>query len=203
MYQYNKSMLLSKTNSISNILLAMLFAIFTAVCAKVYVPLWFTPVPITLQVFAVILTGLVLGSRLGAISQTIYISLGLAGAPVFTGFSAGIPYLAGPTGGYIVGFILAAFAAGWVSERLKSKSWLCYFISGIIGIAVIYLFGMCWFASWVSAAEGKSWIESIKNALAMAVLPFIGIDLAKAISAAMIVSGVKFSNSIIGKLKGI
>lgn len=199
---YGKSIAGSRSDTRLNILTAMLFAALTAACAKVYLHLWYTPVPITLQVFGVILAGLALGSRLGAISQVMYLAMGLAGLPVFAGWAAGPAILAGPTGGYLIGFIFGAFAAGWVSERLTSKSRFGYWASGLAGVAVVYLFGTCWLASWIGIAGGKSWMSCVKSAWLMGAAPFALIDIIKAIAASGVVSSARFGSSLIGRLRG-
>src|SRR5215216_5325541 len=91
---------------------AALMAAVTAVAAQITIPLPFSPVPFTLQVLAVILSGLLLGPRHGALAQAIYILVGAVGAPVFAGFSGGLGVILGPTGGYIVSYPIAAALAG-------------------------------------------------------------------------------------------
>ncbi|MFN3337582.1 MAG: biotin transporter BioY, partial [Thermomicrobium sp.] len=94
---------------LANVTLVVAGSLATALAARVSIPLPFTPVPITGQTFAVLLVGAVLGSRRGAASMALYVVQGLAGLPVFAGGKAGLAVLLGPTGGYLVGFIAAAF----------------------------------------------------------------------------------------------
>ncbi len=97
--------------------LCALFAALTGVGALIAIPLPFTPVPITLQTFFIFLAGALLGKYLGALSQLIYLLLGVVGLPVFAKGSSGIGALLGPSGGYLVGFIPAAFLVGYLLER--------------------------------------------------------------------------------------
>ncbi|KUK16848.1 biotin transporter BioY, partial [Thermococcus sibiricus] len=96
---------------------AALFAALTAVGAQIAIPLG--TVPITLQVLFVLLSGLILGAKLGFLSQIVYLFMGAIGLPVFANFSGGLAYIYGPTGGYLISFPLAAFLAGLVSEKRK------------------------------------------------------------------------------------
>ena len=101
------------------LVLSSLFSSMTAILAQISIPL--LEVAFTMQVFIVALCGLVLGKRLGFISQIIYILLGLIGLPVFTHFRGGVGILLGPTGGFILSFPIIAFTVGYFSERFKSK----------------------------------------------------------------------------------
>ena len=108
--------------------MALALTASTALCAQVSAPLPFTPVPITMQVFAVLLSGLLLGGRLGFLAQAQYLAAGAVGLPVFALGHAGTGVLFGPTGGYLWSYPLAAFAVGWLAERnraqLGSGAWL-------------------------------------------------------------------------------
>ena len=151
----------------------------TALCAQIGFHLPGNPIPITLQVFAVVFCGMALGGRLGAVSQIEYLLAGAAGAPVFAGFKGGAAALAGPTGGYLVGFAAAAYVTGALAERLEGRSFAGLCAAGLAGVAVIYLFGRGWFALWLGDASGlTSW--------ALGVAPFVGIDAIKVASAAAI-----------------
>ena len=101
----------------ANLALCGLFAAITAVCSYVSIPLGFTPVPVNLATLAVFLAGGILGSRYGTISLAVYTLLGAAGIPVFSEFRGGLGVLAGPTGGYIIGYIAAAFLTGLIVEK--------------------------------------------------------------------------------------
>lgn len=199
MVSYGKSISISEADLRYKLLVSMLFAVVTAACAKIYIHLGFTPVPVTLQVFGVILSGLVLGSRWGAASQMIYLVMGMSGLPVFAGWTAGPAVFAGPTGGYLAGFVIGAFAAGWMSERFDSKTRLAYWISGVAGIFAIYLFGTLWLGAWLGFTDKGSWMTCMKNAVQLGAAPFIAIDLIKAVAASGMTSGLRYGNSIMKK----
>lgn len=113
-------------------------------------------VPITLQTFFAILSGVILGSRLGAISMTVYALVGLAGVPVFAKFGAGFSSLLSPTFGFILSFILVAFAAGKMIE--KNRSLASFIIASLTGLVINYVFGTNWmyfaYKFWAAAPEG-------------------------------------------------
>jgi biotin transport system substrate-specific component len=153
----------------------VLFAAFTALAARVTIPLPFTPVPITLQVMAVLLAGLVLGPRAGAASQLIYLIAIAAGLPL-DAKALGSAALAGPTAGYLVGFVPAAFATGWLVKRLPAAR-VSRFLGAVLGVAVIYAAGIVWLAPAVG---------SLRTALMLGVAPFILFDLGKALVAAAV-----------------
>lgn len=158
---------------------SLMGAALTAVCAQISFHLPGNPfVPITMQVFAAVLCGMVLGGKLGALSQIEYLAAGLAGAPIFADFKAGPAALLGPTGGYLMGFVLAALVAGLVAERLR-ETFAHRCVAGFLGVAVIYTFGRAWFAVWLGELTGiRSWL--------LGVAPFVGIDAAKVMLAAAI-----------------
>ncbi|WP_154990732.1 biotin transporter BioY [Priestia megaterium] len=98
-------------------------------------------VPLSLQPFFVILAGLLLGSRMGSISMIVYVLIGIAGAPVFAQFKAGIGILFGSTGGFLLSYIVAAFITGKIMEMRGKPTFSIFLISSLVGIAVIYLIG--------------------------------------------------------------
>ncbi len=151
-------------------------AAITAVSAQVCFYLPGNPVPVTLQVLAVALCGMAIGPRLAAISQIEYLAAGAAGIPVFAGFKSGVPTLVGPTGGYLLAFVPAAFIIGALSQRFKgSLSGLI--TSGFAGVVVIYTLGRAWLAIWLGDPTSlHSWI--------LGVVPFVGVDLIKVTVAA-------------------
>jgi biotin transport system substrate-specific component len=152
-----------------------LFAAFTALTARVTIPLPFTPVPITLQVMVVLLAGLVLGSKAGALSQLAYLAAIAAGLPL-DARASGTVALFGPTAGYLMGFVPAAFACGWIAERL-SDTRASRFLAALAGLGVIYMAGLAWLAPIVGGPRA---------AWALGVAPFIVIDLGKAVIAAAV-----------------
>ncbi|MGQ9627404.1 MAG: biotin transporter BioY [Anaerolineae bacterium] len=159
------------------------FAALTALTARIAIYLPFSPVPVTGQVLAVALSGLILGSRRGALSQAEYLVAGLAGLPIFAGGRSGPASLFGPTGGYLVSFVLAAFVAGFISERLRFDARLSAFVASMAAVAVIYLGGTSWLAVWLGGDLARAW--------ELGAAPFIIVDLGKALLAASVVSGGK------------
>lgn len=151
------------------------FTALTAASALLRVPLPFTPVPMTLQVFVVLLCGAVLGRSRGVTSQALYVAIGAAGVPVFTGMASGLATVAGPTGGYLMGFVLAPLCVSSILGR-ESASPARLAASMAAGVAVIYLCGWAWLAFGLHLGVVK--------ALYAGVLPFIGIDVFKAAAAA-------------------
>ena len=116
-------------------------------------------VPITLQTFFAVLAGLVLGSRNGAIACTVYMLVGLAGAPVFSKFMGGLSYIFIPTFGFVVSFILAAYVAGKIVESYKTDR--SYIVAALVATAINYLIGTNWmyfaYMFWAGAPEGFSY----------------------------------------------
>ena len=159
---------------------AALMAAVTAVAAQISVPLF--PVPFTLQVLAVILSGLLLGPRYGALSQSIYVLVGAVGVPVFAQFSGGLAVILGPTGGYLVSYPVAAAVAGLAARAARDASrrralWMS-FLWGCAGLAVIYAFG----AIWLSVVTDLP----LAVALAQGVLIFVPFDLIKVALASLV-----------------
>ncbi|MBN2078613.1 MAG: biotin transporter BioY [Spirochaetes bacterium] len=152
------------------LLLAASLAVLTGVMAQVSIPLPWTPVPLTLQTFAVILGGLLLG-RWGAVGQVIYVCAGVAGLPWFAGARGGAAVLLGPTAGYLVGFVVAAYLIGSLVDRGRTA-----FPSLALAVAFVNLFlilgigaGYLWL--WLSFFQGRD--AGLVDILGMGVLPFI------------------------------
>jgi biotin transport system substrate-specific component len=148
------------------------FAVATALSAKVALPLPGTPVPFTFQPMLVILSGAVLGWRLGAASQLAYLAAGIAGAPVFAA-GGGAAYLLGPTGGYLMAYPLAAAVAG----VLAGGTALAVLGGLVAGLAVLYAGGIAWLGV----------LGGLDAAVAMGLRPFLLADLVKALLAAVLV----------------
>ncbi|RKY01440.1 biotin transporter BioY [Candidatus Poribacteria bacterium] len=144
------------------------FAVLTALCAKARIPLPFTPVPITFQTFAVLLSGLALGPYLGLASTALYLAMGLSGLPIFS-MGGGLSYLLGPTGGYLVGFLLASHVVGRLAWRGWDRSYLRCLAAMGIGELLIYLPGLLWLSRFVPKG----------SLLAAGLIPFIPGDLIK------------------------
>lgn len=146
------------------------FVILMGLAAFVRIPLPFTPVPITLQTLFVLLSGALLGSNLGAITQLSYIFLGICGLPIFTGAGSGLFYLFGPTGGYLFGFILASFFIGRFIKSAKNN--------------LLFTFGLFCLADLILLSSGVIWLKlffgyNLIRLLSIGLLPFMPGDLLK------------------------
>lgn len=150
------------------------FAAVTALSARITIYLPFTPVPITLQTLAVVLSGLVLGARGGALAQLTYLGLVAGGLP-FDAQGLGPASFWGPTAGYLVGFVPAAFISGWLAEYGPGRSWWGNFAAALSGVLLLYLVGVSWLAV-IIGSWSKAWLAGV--------VPFIFIDLGKAAVAA-------------------
>jgi biotin transport system substrate-specific component len=153
-----------------------LMAAVTAVAAQITVPI--EPVPFTFQVLAVILSGLLLGPRYGALAQAIYVLVGAVGVPVFAGFRGGLGIVFGDTGGYLLAAAVAGLAARSVANDQRRQALLASLLCGCAALAVIYALG----ATWLSVIAGLS----PAAALATGVLPFVVFDLVKVVVAALV-----------------
>lgn len=156
-----------------DLLLVVSFAVLTALSAQAAV--WIGPVPLSGQTFAVLLSGALLGSKRGALSQLTYLSVGAFGAPVFAGWHGGLPHLMGPTGGYLLGFVAAAFVVGLLAERGWDRRFLSTAAAMVAGSFVIYVFGLAWLAYFVPKG----------SVLAVGLYPFIPGDIIKVVLAAV------------------
>ncbi len=156
-----------------------IFTLLTAIGAQVEI--WFGgPVPFTLQVLVVLLAGMVLGSKEGAASQLLYAGLIVLNLPIAAG-GAGASALSSATAGYIIGFIPSAFITGWLVEKGANRVGLRW-LAGIVGVFVIYLFGV---PVLYSVAGADSWAQAIE----WGATPFIGLDMLKALIAASLAEG--------------
>jgi len=151
--------------------------VLTALGASIRIPLPFTPVPITLQTFFVLLSGGLLGRRLGPLSQGGYIFLGSLGVPFFAG-GGGHLHILGPTGGYLIGFVIASWAVGRLMDSGEELSFWKVLLAMACGSAVIYLVGSFHLALLAGVTA--------KQALFMGVLPFVPGDVAKMLAASLI-----------------
>ena len=162
----------SKTREL---VLTALAAAVISLLAPLSVPLPFTPVPISLASFAVVLCSACLGFWRGTVGTLVYIAVGLVGLPVFAGFTGGADKLFGPTGGYIVGFLPAAAIAGLGAERL-GRGLPALILSMCAGLLVCYALGTAWYVA-VYARAGE--VKIVSAVLAACVVPFIPADAAK------------------------
>lgn len=154
-------------------------AVLTAAAAQLSFPLPFTPVPFTIQPMIVLLGGAALGARLGAMSQILYLMLGIAGLPVFA-FSPELPQgigrLLGPTGGYLMAYPIAAFITGLLAERGLDRRYLTSIVAMTAGLSVIFLGGVLWIAR----------VAGMPAALATGLYPFVVVDIVKVIAAGLV-----------------
>lgn len=158
----------------AQVLLAFAGTLLLAVAAKISVPFW--PVPMTLQTLAVFAIGAGYGRNLAVATVLLYLAEGAIGLPVFTQ-GAGLAYMAGPTGGYLLGFVIAAGIAGWAADRGFDRNPVKLFGAMLVGELVILALGAAWLAVLFGADK----------ALALGVGPFIVGDLVKIALAAAIV----------------
>ena len=162
------------------VVLMLGFTLLTWAGARVSVPLPFTPVPATLQTLAVLLAGAMLGARAGAASQATYLLLGLVGLPVFALPGAGPAYLLGPTGGYLVGFVVAAWTTGWLLRRLRGLGTWGTIAAFLAGSIAVHACGLAWL-SVVLGGPAAAWRAGS--------MPFLLFDLAKVMVATGIHAG--------------
>ena len=155
--------------------LALAGSLLLALSAKVQVP--FYPVPMTLQTLVVLLLGAALGARLAAASVALYLIEGLAGLPVFAGAVAGPAYMAGPTGGFLVGFLVAAALIGFAADRRWDRSWIRLLASLSLGHVVIFASGLLWLAQLIG----------VQKAFAAGVAPFVLATIVKTLLAVALV----------------
>lgn len=173
-----------KNEQLKLMMVSALFAAIIGVLAQVVIKI--PPVPITGQTFAIGLAATILGKRYGTLSVLVYICMGTIGIPVFSAMTAGIGILFGPTGGYIIGFLPAAFIMGWYMERFGFTATHAI-IANLIAMAVTLAFG----TTWLKISAELTWTAAIAGG----VTPFILVGILKAIAAALI--GLKIRNSLI------
>ncbi len=161
-------------------------AALTGLLAQVRFVLPWSPVPITGQTFAALLFGVLLGKWWGGASLAVYAGLGAAGVPWFTGWASGF----GATGGYIIGFILAALFMGYFTDKyIRARSFLSMLVLMLFAnFVLIYMPGLLWLGLWLNLAQGGP--VTIAALLGMGALPFIAGDITKAVLAAAIARGI-------------
>lgn len=159
--------------------LAFCMACLTGIGAQIKFYLPFTPVPITAQVFLVLLSGVLLGRWYGGLSQGLYAIIGTAGIPWFAGWKGGISVIMGVTGGYIIGFVIASFLIGWfIDTHIRARTITVLLPLMIFGVIIIYGLG----ALQLSLILGTNFQQT----MILAVLPFIPLDIVKAVGAAAV-----------------
>jgi biotin transport system substrate-specific component len=148
---------------------------FTALAAQVSIPLPFTPVPLTLQTFAVLAGAAALGAERAVIAQVLYITLAVAGVPVLAGGASGHEVVVGATGGYLIGFVLASYVVGRISSNGASTKSGKTALAFLAGSVLIYALG----APWLAFTTGNTITWAVVNG----VVPFLVGDLIKAVAA--------------------
>jgi biotin transport system substrate-specific component len=164
-----------------------LVAALTAAAAQISVPLPFTPVPLTLQPLVVLLGGAALGSRLGLMSQLLYLAAGLAGLPVFAAspvLPQGLARVIGPTGGYLMSYPIAAFVTGLLAERGFDRRYLTSVAAMGAGLLVLYTVGVSWL-SWFMPGP-----DAVLAAVRAGFLPFVVVDAVKILAGATVLPRV-------------
>jgi biotin transport system substrate-specific component len=152
-------------------------AALTALCAQVTVHIPGTPVPVTLQTFAVLVAGAGLGWKAGGTSQLLYLALGIVGFPVYADGASGWTVASGATAGYLVGFVVAAAVVGWLAERGQDRHIRTAIPSMLAGSAIIYLFGVTWLAH-VTGMSASAAIDA-------GMRPFLAADAVKLVCAGL------------------
>lgn len=156
---------------IRDVLLVSATSLLLALSAQIALPLPFSPVPVTFQTLVVLAAGAVLGSRLGALSVLAYLTEGMIGLPFFAKGAAGVAYLRGVTGGYLVGFVVAAFVVGLLVEKGMGRKVSTALVAMGIGNIILYVFGIAWLQMILNITTTK--------ALFLGMYPFIAGDLYK------------------------
>ena len=160
----------SSARTARNVLLALVGTLALTVSAKTQIPFW--PIPMTMQTFVVLVIGMAYGSRLGAATVALYLLQGALGLPVFAGTpekGVGLAYMMGPTGGYLLGFLVAAWVCGWLAERGFDRSPLKSLIAMSVGHGLIFVFGVAWLAT----------LMGVEKAFMVGVAPFWAATLVK------------------------
>ena len=163
---------MKKKSTLFNMTSCALMAALMCVLCPVSVPIG--PIPISLSILVILVTVVVLGTWRALVSYTVYLLLGAVGMPVFSGFQGGFGKLAGPTGGYLAGFLLMILIGGVIMEVCKRNLWLTM-LGMALGVAVDYAVGTAWFMFQTES--------TLAHALEVCVYPFIPLDLAKIVIA--------------------
>jgi biotin transport system substrate-specific component len=172
----------------STIATVVLGTLLITICAKINVPVW--PVPVTLQGFAIAALSAAFGLRIGVATVALYLIEGALGLPVFAGATAGIPYLMGPTGGFLLGFLAMAAIIGFAADRGASGKPLTLFAAMVVADAVLLVLGFVWLMALAGQAGWIDQADVVGSAFAKAIQPFIVWDILKMALAALTVTGL-------------
>jgi biotin transport system substrate-specific component len=170
-----------RTSLVTDVLLVFGGAGFVALAAQLEIHLGFTPVPITGQTFAVLLVGASLGAVRGTASLALYLLVGMIGAPVYSGGEGGVEWVTGATGGYLIGFVLAAGLTGYLAEQRWDRRFSSSVAAMLTGNVIIYLFGLPWLAAKIDTG--------FEGTLEAGLYPFVFGDLVKLYLAGALLPG--------------
>ena len=175
-----------ESSTATKVMMSFLMACITGIMAQIIIPLPWTPVPITAQTFAVLCSGLFLGKKYGCLSQIIYIVLGVAFIPWFGGMTGGLEIFLGSTCGFFIGFVIAAYFIGAITEKYaKARNFTrMAVVIGIANFALIYIPGLAGLALWSSLTTGTT--LGVADLLMMGLIPFIAGDVVKILGAASV-----------------
>ena len=171
----------------SNLATVVLGTLLITICAKINVPVW--PVPVTLQGFAVATLAAAFGMRIGVATVALYLLEGAMGLPVFA-TGGGLAYLVGPTGGFLLGFLVMAAIIGYAADKGASGKPLALFGAMLVGDAALFVLGFAWLLLLSGQAQWLDQTNVVASAFAKAVQPFIVWDILKMALAALTVSGI-------------
>lgn len=180
----------SQTSTANKVVMAFFMACITGVMAQIVIPLPWTPVPVTAQTFAVLLAGILLGRYWGGLSMAIYLGIGLAGVPWFTQMSGGFGILTGATGGYLIGFVLAALFLGYFADKyVATRRFVPMMVLMLFAnFCLIYIPGLLVLGAWIYVAKGS--VPGIWTLLVMGLLPFLIGDIIKIVGASAFTKAV-------------
>ncbi len=164
------------------LLWAIVFAGLLALTAPVTLPVPGSPVPVSLNNLFVLLAGLLLGSRWGAVSVLLYLLLGICGLPVFSDGGHGWAHLSGPTGGYLLGYVMGAFTTGYIAERGRS-TWVRDLLAATAGAALFFIFGL----PWLQQVADLTWSRT----LAVGLTPFLVGAVVKIVVAVLLARAIR------------
>ena len=180
----------SNTSLMNKVIMAFFMACITGIMAQVVLPLPWTPVPITAQTFAVLMAGVVLGRRWGGISMLMYLAVGILGVPWFAGLTGGYTAILGATGGYLIGFILAASFLGYFTDKFtQSRNFKPMMgLMLLANFSLIYIPGLLGLGLWIYMVKGS--FPTVLTLISMGLLPFILGDLIKIGGAAALTKAI-------------
>jgi biotin transport system substrate-specific component len=166
----------ASSNPVRGIVLVVIGSILLTISAKIQVPFW--PVPMTMQTLVILVLGVAYGWRLAGATVLLYLAQGALSLPVFAG-GGGLAYMSGPTGGYLVGFLLAAVAVGWLAERGWARSLANTLAAMLIGTVIVFACGVAWLGTLIGLPQAINaglmpflLSEAVKVALGTALVPF-------------------------------